>query len=98
MKYIEFVNNLLKEEVSKHEQLVIFGQNVSAGSCIGGMTRGLSIPKSGRIINSTNSENALCGFGFGMMINDVSSIFFMKQLDFLLLGIDHLVNTTSVKE
>jgi pyruvate/2-oxoglutarate/acetoin dehydrogenase E1 component len=93
MKYIELINNLLKEQVSKHEQLVIFGQNVSAGSCIGGMTRGLSIPKSGRIINSTNSENALCGFGFGMMINGTSSIFFMKQLDFLLLGIDHLVNT-----
>ena len=93
MKYIELVNNLLKNEVSKHEQLVIFGQNVSAGSCIGGMTRDLSVPKTGKIINSTNSENSLCGFGFGMMINDVSSIFFMKQLDFLLLGIDHLVNT-----
>ena len=93
MKYIELINELLKNEVSKHNQLVIFGQNVSAGSCIGGMTRGLSIPKTGKIINSTNSENSLCGFGFGMMINDVSSIFFMKQLDFLLLGIDHLVNT-----
>lgn len=96
MNYIEFINNLLREQVSKHEQLVIFGQNVSAGSCIGGMTRGLPIPKSGRIINSTNSENSLCGFGFGMMINGVSSIFFMKQLDFLLLGIDHLVNTFNV--
>ena len=96
MKYIELINDLLKEQVSKHEQLVIFGQNVSAGSCIGGMTRGLSVPKSGRIINSTNSENSLCGFGFGMMINDVSSILFMKQLDFLLLGIDHLVNTFNV--
>jgi len=31
-----------------------------------------------------------------MMINEVSSIFFMKQLDFLLLGIDHLVNTFNV--
>ena len=96
MNYIQLINNLLKEQVSKHEQLVIFGQNVSAGSCIGGMTRGLSVPKSGRIINSTNSENSLCGFGFGMMINDISSIFFMKQLDFLLLGIDHLVNTFNV--
>lgn len=93
MKYIEFVNDLLKKEIAKHEKLVIFGQNVSAGSCIGGMTRNLPIPKNGKIINSTNSENSLCGFGFGMMINDVSSIFFMKQLDFLLLGIDHLVNT-----
>ena len=96
MKYIEFVNHLIKEEVSKHENLVLFGQNIDAGSCLGGLTRGLSIPESGKIINSTNSENSLCGFGFGLMINDVSSVFFMKQLDFLLLGIDHLVNTFNV--
>ena len=85
MKYIELINELLKNEVSKHEQLVIFGQNVSAGSCIGGMTRGLTVPKTGKIINSTNSENSLCGFGFGMMINGISSIFFMKQLKILIL-------------
>lgn len=96
MKYIEFVNHLIKEEVSKRENLVLFGQNIDAGSCLGGLTRGLSIPESGKIINSTNSENSLCGFGFGLMINGVSSVFFMKQLDFLLLGIDHLVNTFNV--
>ena len=96
MKYIEFVNQLIKEEVSNHENLVLFGQNISAGSCLGGLTRGISISDSGKIINSTNSENSLCGFGFGLMINDVSSIFFMKQLDFLLLGIDHLVNTYNI--
>lgn len=96
MKYIEFVNQQIKEEVSKHENLVLFGQNITAGSCLGGLTRGLSIPESGKIINSTNSENTLCGFGFGLMINGVSSIFFMKQLDFLLLGIDHLVNTFNI--
>jgi len=96
MKYIEFVNQLIKEEVSKYENLVLFGQNIDAGSCLGGLTRGLSIPESGKIINSTNSENSLCGFGFGLMINDVSSVFFMKQLDFLLLGTDHLVNTFNI--
>ena len=96
MTYIEFVNQLIKEEVSNHENLVLFGQNISAGSCLGGLTRGISISDSGKIINSTNSENSLCGFGFGLMINDVSSIFFMKQLDFLLLGIDHLVNTYNI--
>jgi pyruvate dehydrogenase E1 component beta subunit len=30
------------------------------------------------------------------MMNGVSSIFFMKQLDFLLLGMDHLVNTYNI--
>ena len=46
--------------------------------------------------NSQNSENMLVGNGFGMMLNGVSSIFFMKQLDFLLLGIDQLVNTYNI--
>jgi pyruvate/2-oxoglutarate/acetoin dehydrogenase E1 component len=96
MKYLEFVNSLLKSEVVKHDNLVLFGQNISAGSCLGGLTRGLVIKDNGRVINSTNSENTLCGFGFGMMINGVSSVFFMKQLDFLLLGIDHLVNTYNI--
>ncbi len=96
MKYLEFVNTLIRDEVSKHDKLVLFGQNISAGSCLGGLTRGLSVRPSSKIINSTNSENTLCGFGFGMMMNGISSIFFMKQLDFLLLGIDHLVNTYNI--
>ena len=96
MKYIEFVNNLIKEEVFKAEKLVLFGQNINAGSCLGGLTRGMAVSASSKIIDSTNSENSLCGFGFGLMINGVSSIYFMKQLDFLLLGIDHLVNTYNI--
>ena len=96
MKYIEFVNNLIKQEVIKHDNLVLFGQNISAGSCLGGLTRGLKVKESSKIINSTNSENSLCGFGFGLLVGGTNSIFFMKQLDFLLLGIDHLVNTYNI--
>lgn len=96
MKYLEFINQKIKDSVSKPEKLVLFGQNINAGSCLGGLTRGLKVKESSLVINSTNSENSLCGFGFGMMINGVSSIFFMKQLDFLLLGIDHLVNTYNI--
>ncbi len=96
MKYIEYVNELLKNEIPKYEDLVLFGQNISAGSCLSGLTRGFSVSVNGEIINSTNSENSLCGFGFGMMMNNTSSIFFMKQLDFLLLSIDHLVNTYNI--
>lgn len=96
MKFVQFVNSLLKDEISNHKNLVVYGQNVHAGSCLSGLTRGISdldgvIPK-----NSQNSENMLVGNGFGMMLNGVSSIFFMKQLDFLLLGIDHLVNTYNI--
>ncbi|AJM91279.1 transketolase C-terminal domain-containing protein [Nitrosopumilus piranensis] len=93
MKYIETVNDQIKNIVSKEDNLVLFGQNISAGSCIGGLTRGMNVKTTSKVINSTNSENTLCGFGFGLMLNEVSSVFFMKQLDFLLLGIDQLVNT-----
>jgi pyruvate/2-oxoglutarate/acetoin dehydrogenase E1 component len=96
MKYLELINQKIKDSVVDSENLVLFGQNIDAGSCLGGLTRGMKVPKNSRIINSTNTENSLCGFGFGMMINEVSSVFFMKQLDFLLLGIDHLVNTYNI--
>jgi pyruvate/2-oxoglutarate/acetoin dehydrogenase E1 component len=96
MKYLELINQKIKNSVVDSENLVLFGQNINAGSCLGGLTRGMKVPENSRIINSTNTENSLCGFGFGMMINEVSSVFFMKQLDFLLLGIDHLVNTYNI--
>jgi pyruvate dehydrogenase E1 component beta subunit len=44
-------------------------------------------------MNTPNVENTQVGVGFGLMLNGVSSIFYMKQQDFLLLGIDQLVNT-----
>lgn len=93
MKYIEFINDLIKKEVANKTRLLVFGQNVGAGSCLGGLTKNLALKQSSRIINTPNSENSLVGFGFGLMINGISSIYFMKQMDFLLLGIDQMVNT-----
>lgn len=93
MKYIEYVNELIRKKVSEENNIVLFGQNISAGSCLSGLTRHLKVKSNSMIINSPNSENVLTGIGFGLMINGVSSVFFMKQLDFLLLGMDHLVNT-----
>ena len=97
MKYVQYINSLLKEHINDTDDLVLYGQNIDAGSCLGGLTRGLSTPSnSATILNTANSENCLVGVGFGLMINDVPSIFFMKQLDFLLLGIDQIVNTYNI--
>lgn len=93
MKYEEFINSIIKANVSQEKGIVLFGQNISAGSCLSGLTRNLKVGEGGLIINTPNCENSLCGIGFGLMISGVNSIFFMKQQDFLLLGIDHLVNT-----
>ena len=97
MKFVEYINLKLKEQIDKTDNLVVFGQNINAGSCLSGLTRGLSGPNNNiTVLNTPNSENCLVGVGFGLMLNDVHSIFFMKQLDFLLLGIDQIVNTYNV--
>ena len=45
------------------------------------------------MFNTQNFEASLIGFGFGLMISNVSSVYFAKQLDFIILGLDHIVNT-----
>jgi pyruvate/2-oxoglutarate/acetoin dehydrogenase E1 component len=96
MKYLEHVNGELKKVVGATEGLIAFGQNVSAGSRISGFTKGFTVKPTGKIINTTNTENSLVGFGFGVMIGGGVAAFFMKQLDFLFLGIDQLVNTYNI--
>ena len=96
MIYVEYLNSLLKEEVNQKNKVVIFGQNVHAGSYLSGLTKGFDAKNGNILLNTQNSENSLVGFGFGLMLNNISSIYFMKQLDFLLLSIDQLVNTFNI--
>ena len=81
------------KKTGETEKLVLYGQNIAAGSHISGFTKNPKVGGGGLIINATNSESTLAGLGFGMMLNGTSSIFFMKQLDFLLLGIDQLTHS-----
>lgn len=95
MKYVTYVNGLIRQEIGKFEEFVVYGQNVSRGSCLGGLARGLEEQEGCAVFNVPNTENALVGMGFGLMLSGVSSIFFMKQQDFLLLGIDQITNTNN---
>jgi pyruvate/2-oxoglutarate/acetoin dehydrogenase E1 component len=72
---------------------VIFGQNITTGSRISGLTNKVENIKNIKILNTQNSEASLIGFGFGLMISKVNSVYFAKQLDFIILGLDHIVNT-----
>lgn len=94
--YVEHLNHHLAQAMLRHERFVAFGQNIDAGSCLSGLTRGL--PRDGKrlVINTPNAENALVGIGFGMMSRGMACAFVMKQLDFLLLGVDQLVNTWNI--
>ncbi|MDO8623489.1 MAG: hypothetical protein Q7R52_04535 [archaeon] len=93
MKYIEYINELVRKKLSENDKVVLFGQNITAGSCLSGLTKKIKVKDNHLVINTPNSENSLTGIGFGMMLNNTSSILFLKQQDFLLLGIDQLVNT-----
>lgn len=95
MKYVSYLNELFRREISKLDKFVLYGQNVSSGSCLGGLARDFKEIKNCTVINTPNTENALVGMGFGLMLGGVSSAFFMKQQDFLLLGVDHLRNTNN---
>ena len=70
MKYVQYINSLIKEQVGGQSDIVLFGQNIDAGSSLSGLTRGLSVKDNGLIINTQNSENLLVGVGLGLMLNN----------------------------
>ncbi|HER25518.1 MAG TPA: hypothetical protein ENI69_00250 [Rhodospirillales bacterium] len=83
----------MKDVLARTPNVVSFGQNISTGSCLSGLTRGLPEGDGRLTVNTPNIENTQTGIGFGLMVEGVNGIFCLKQQDFLLLGIDHLVNS-----
>jgi len=94
MRIIDNFNKILSKFIQP--KTILFGQNITSGSRISGMTNFIDyLKKKIEIINTQNSENTLIGFGLGLALNGSKSIYFAKQLDFILLGIDHIVNTVN---
>lgn len=93
MTYLAKLNKIYINELKKKTGWIIYGQNIKSGSYVTGLTRNIEIIKKSKLINTTNSEYSIIGMGFGIMINGGHAVYFVKQLDFLLLGVDHFVNT-----
>jgi len=93
MTYLAHVNRCISQAIAARPCFVSFGQNVGAGSHLSGLTRNLPSGGGHRVLNMPNCENAQVGFGFGLMLQGVDCAFFCKQLDFLLLACDQIVNT-----
>jgi len=91
--YISSINELIAKEISQLPNAVFYGENINTGSHISGLTRNFKIQESSVLINVGNCEYTHCGVGFGMMLNGATAVLFVKQLDFVLLGIDHFVST-----
>lgn len=91
--YITHLSQLLGTCCARLPRPVLYGENINTGSRIVGVCRNLVVPEGGRLLNVGNCEATHIGAGFGMMLNGVHSVLFAKQHDFMLLGIDHFVNT-----
>ncbi|MBN2141057.1 MAG: hypothetical protein JW718_08630 [Desulfovibrionaceae bacterium] len=93
MNYVQHLNACFRSAAAARKPFVAYGQNIAAGSCVSGLTRGVAAGLDQVALNTPNAENTLVGVGFGLMLGGVSSAYFLKQQDFLLLGLDQIVNT-----
>jgi len=91
--YITGMNQLLAEHTKAVPNAFIFGQNINSGTFISGLSKNLSAHETSHIVNTPNCEYSMCGIGFGTMMNGGRAIYYAKQLDFMLLGMDQFVNT-----
>ena len=90
--YLETINRLLIEEAARHPHLLQFGENIAQGSRLCGLARHLT----GRLVTAANCENTHVGVGLGMMMEGGQALLVVKQLDFLLLGVDQMINTMNL--
>lgn len=93
MTYIKHIIDQVNDVTARCGPVLLFGENIDNGSRISGLARGLTVNSAGRILNVGNCELTHCGVGMGMMLDGGNSALFMKQLDFLVLGLDQVVNT-----
>ena len=74
----------------------VLGQSVDVGSYISGLAGFLkSVPAECSVINTPNTEGATIAYCFGLALMGKHPILVVKQLDFVLLMIEQLVNTSN---
>lgn len=91
--YISHITDQINSVTEVCGPILLFGENINLGSCLSGLARGLKVNPAGKILNVGNCELTHIGVGLGIMADGGKSVLFMKQLDFILLGIDQIVNT-----
>jgi pyruvate/2-oxoglutarate/acetoin dehydrogenase E1 component len=93
LSYISQIIGRVNLVTEKCESILLFGENIDTGSRISGLARGLKVNPEGRIQNVGNCELTHCGIGLGILLDGGQATLFVKQLDFMLLGLDQICNT-----
>jgi pyruvate/2-oxoglutarate/acetoin dehydrogenase E1 component len=91
--YISQIIGQVNLVTEKCGSILLFGENIDTGSRIAGLARGLKVNPAGRIQNVGNCELTHCGVGLGILLDGGQAVLFVKQLDFMLLGLDQICNT-----
>ena len=91
--YLQTMNKIISDHVNQMENTLVYGENVDKGSYLSGLSKNLIAGSTRLIKNVGNCEYTHCGVGFGLMMSGHNAVLFVKQLDFMMLGIDHFVST-----
>ena len=87
------MNQIVSDQINQMENTLVFGENIDRGSFISGLSKNLTADTSRILKNVGNCEYTHCGVGFGLMMSGHNAVLYVKQLDFMMLGIDHFVST-----
>jgi len=90
--YIQSLSESIARSAARFPGMFQYGENILQGSRLCGMARSLS----GRVQNVGNCENTHVGLGFGILAGGGRAALYVKQLDFLMLAVDPLVNTSNL--
>ena len=91
--YLQAINKIISDRVNQMENTLVYGENLDRGSFISGLSKNLIAAPTRLVKNVGNCEYTHCGVGFGLMMSGHNAVLFVKQLDFMMLGIDHFVST-----
>ncbi len=72
---------------------LMYGENINYGSRLSGLARGIDPGDRHSLLNVGNAELTHVGMGMGIMADGGNAVLFVKQSDFLMLGLDQMVNT-----
>ena len=92
-KYLEGLNKIISNQVNQMDNTFVYGENINRGSFMSGLSKNVAESGSRVVKNVGNCEYTHIGIGFGLMMSGVNAVLFVKQLDFMMLGIDHFVST-----
>ena len=91
--YLQAMNKIISDQINQMDNTLVYGENLDRGSFISGLSKNLVAGPTRLVKNVGNCEYTHCGVGFGLMMSGKNAVLFVKQLDFMMLGIDHFVST-----